>query len=565
MEIGTSLNLPTLGGTQAGRIITVNGQPVSLPSSPFGPASVVTISSDIPAFQGFRDYTQLSGSLVWQFDLSGVLNPTGVGLPETARSPEQRELEEKAVERAFEYIDAGEYDAARQLMNVLLKDNPTNAAAVHALGYAELSDGNYELAEKLFLKAHAFNPTVGYDRDAGNARLLQQDDNTVISRARAMIANPIQRGEGTRVLIVLTRRRPEWAAAHLLLGDALLAQGDGNNGLMQYSAAITHADATELKQMEQRLEKLVQAAPRAAFVRQLLGRVQSRQGRYDQAIQTLSTAVQLADGDVAFQRELARAYVARGRQQLARGDISAGLADLFKAKELDYTGYETKQAVGEGYVARAQQRVQQGDLAAAATDFQLAAQILSVGGNKELRQRAAAAAYALGRTLERKRLAAGGEVDSEVVAYQAAYDLDPKNKMVARKLADTRVAIGDQLYAQGKYLEAAQSYRRAHLLFEHDETYKEKAVDAYVTYADWRLYNYNFDDAVSAYLDAYRIDASNTATREKLADAYYRRGLNYQEEQDYKKAVADFKSALRLFPSNATYQAAYNALRGWDQ
>ncbi len=40
--------------------------------------------------------------------------------------------------------------------------------------------------------------------------------------------------------------------------------------------------------------------------------------------------------------------------------------------------------------------------------------------------------------------------------------------------------------------------------------------------------------------------------------------MNYQDDQDYKKAVRDFKAALRLFPNNATYQAAYNALRAWD-
>lgn len=565
MDVGTSFTILGLGGAGGARTTSLGGNTTTATSLTFGPPAQVSINESSPTVVGFRDYTTLGASGVWQFNLQAVLNPSTTSAADAViLPPEQQEAEAEAVKQALAYVDEGNYAAARQLMNDLLANNKTNAAAVHVLGYADLSEGKFAEAEQLFLKAHAMDPAVGYDKDAQNARILQGDDESVLRQAQAMARDPASREESIRILISLTQRSPDNVTARVALAEAMLDQGDAGNGLMQYGTAVRLATTNELPQIEARLAELAAEIPESAFVRQLLGKAQLGQGRYGDAVATLTEASKLGEGDVAFQRDLAAAYVGLGREALRRNDVNTAQGHFQRARELDPTGYETKQAVAEGHIARAEQLVRLGRADAALTSYRKAADLIAVGGDKALRQRGAQGAFAVGRSLERKRIAAGGEISGEALAYQIAYELSQQNTDYKEKLAETRNAIGDQLIAEGDYLAAAQSYRRAYDLFSNNETYKNNTINAFVAYADWRLYNLNYDDAIERYREAFAIDTSNTATKQKLADAYNARGVYYREEKDYKKAVLSFKEALRLFPNNATYQANYNALRGWD-
>ncbi len=530
----------------------------------FGPPAQVSLNENTPSFTGFRDYTQLGASGLWQFDLASVLTPAAAGIPETPRSPEEQKADEAAIKQAFDYIDQGQPDAARTLMNDLLSENPTSSAAVQALGYADLADGKYAEAEQLFLKAHALDPTTGYDNDARNARILQGDDDAVLARARSMVAAPAQRAEGIRVLITLTQRSPDNAAAHVLLGESLLESGEGPSALLQFSTAIGTADSSALGQLETRLKELGEAYPSSAFIQQLIGKTQSRQGHFEDAVVTLTRALGMAPSPFGYQEALAAAHVGAGRQFLASGDITDAMTRFAQARQLDPTGRATKLALGEGYVARAEQYVRRGDYASAAEDYTSAADLLTQGGDETLRARAASGAYAAGRGLERERIAAGAEIDSEALAFQAAYDFDPDNLTYKRKLAETRNAIGDELFTAGEYEDAAHAYARAHELFVYDKTYQENTIKAFVAYGDERLYNLNYTDAIEAYRQAFRVDTTDWDTKQKLADAYNTRGLDYVDSEDYAKAAADFKSALRLFPDNSTYQANYDSVAPWD-
>jgi tetratricopeptide (TPR) repeat protein len=561
MQIGTDYSTSAAGvllGTTSATAATSAAQPV------FGPPTQVSLNENTPTFTGFRDYTQLGVSGLWQFDLASVLNPPTGGYAETARSADEQKADEAAVKSAFDAINVGQYDAARTLMNGLLADNPNNAAAVQALGYADLSQGNYGDAEQLFLKAHALNPTAGYDHDAQNARILQGDDETVLARARAMVATPGQRDEGIRILITLTQRSPKDTAAHMLLADSLFAAGEGPNGLLEFSTAIRNADHTQLGQLESRLKQLGEENPSSAYIQQLVGKAQLGQERYDDAIVTLTRAQNMADTTIGYSAALAEAHIGVGRELLATGDVSGALARFQQAHTLDPTGRETQQALAEGYTARGAEYARLGNFSSAADDYRRVADMLAQHGDQTLSEHAAGGAYAAGRALERQRIAAGTEIDSEALAFQAAYDLAPDNLTYKRQLADTRNAIGDELSAAGKYEDAAQAYARAHELFTYDRTYRDNAVQAYVAYADDRLYNLNYDDAIEAYAAAFKIDTTNAGTKQKLADAYTARGLDYASSADYTKAVADFKAALHLFPDNSTYQTNYNSVAPWD-
>jgi len=533
-------------------------------NSLFGPAAQVSLGDSIPSITGFPDYTSLGSSGLWQFDLTTTLTPQSQGVPQTARSEQQQEADTAALEQAFDYIETGLYDEARTLIQNLLDENPTYAAAVHALGCAELSDANYEAAEQLFEKAHALAPDVGYDTEARNARILQQDDDAVFQYARTMVASPLQRDDGVRLLITLTERNPSHTEAHMLLGDSLLDQGDGLNGLLQYDAAIGTANNSQLSQIEQQLTLLADASPEAAFVRQLVGKAQLGLQRYETAVQTLTLAADLADNQPTYRAELAKAYCGVARQWLARGDVNLAMTSLLKAKDLDSTGSATKVALAEGYIARAERYTQQRDYDAALQDYDKASDLLGSTGNKTLRERAAHGAYALGRNLERQRIAAGEDIDGEVLAYQVAFDLDPDNLTIKRRLAIARNALGDQHLADEEYEQAASAYRRAHDLFQYDTTYRDNMVNAFVMYGDEQVAELDYDAAIEAYRQAYHGDQTNLNTKQKLAGAYNARGLDYIFLENQRAAVADFKEALRLFPDNAEYQANYDSVRAWD-
>jgi tetratricopeptide (TPR) repeat protein len=565
MQIGTSYNLlfglPITTGTAG---LTARSQTTADTTS-FGPPAQVSIVDSAPTVTGFRDYTKIVDTTVPQFDLAAVLSPQSTGLPQMVRSEEQQKAEQAAIKQALNYLDGGSPDAARELMDALLDENPTNAAAVQVLGLVEQDQGRYEQAEQLFLKAHALNPTVGYDNDARNVRILQQDDDHVLDRARAMAATPTQREDGIRLLIALTERSPGFGAANMLLGDSLLRVGDVANGLMQYNSAINNADTGLLGTLETRLRELGKVDPGSAFVQKLLGKTLLSLERYEDAVQVLTHARQLAQGAPGYEGDLARAEIGIGRELLERGDVTGAMSRFQRAKQIDPTGRDVKLALSEGYLARAEQHMRRRDYHSALDDYDLAARTLGdERGTDELRQRAAHGVYSVGRSLEQRRIASGEEIDAEARAYQLAYDLDPENTTYKHKLAQTRFALGEQLTAEGEYKRAAYSYRQAYELYQGNTEYKQKAVDALVTYAEQRMSALDFDDAIQAYRDAWLIDLDDIAVKQKLADAYNARGLDYLDWEKPEKAVYDFKEALRLFPDNEEYQANYDRVWVWD-
>jgi tetratricopeptide (TPR) repeat protein len=512
---------------------------------------------------GLPDYTALASSGTWQFDLTSALNPPTAGLPTQEVSPDDAKQAEKDITEAFKYIDAKDYAGARALANGILAKNKTNAAAYQVLGYADLGEKQFASAEQLFLKAHALDPTVGYDQDADNARLLQKDDRTVLARARSLVYMPGQRSEGIRLLISLTDRSPDNTDARLLLGDALLDDGDGNNGLMQFSAAVRTAKPEELRGVQTRLEQLVKEAPQASFVRTLMGKLALRQERYDDALTQFREAQRLSE-DGGPTTDMAAAYIGIGRQRLADGQLLSAMSNFEQAQELAPTNRDVKEALGEGYIRTAEVANKNHDYSTAANKLALAADTLGKYGSKDLRTRGAAAAYTAGRALQTARIAAGDDIDTEVLAFQAAYDLDKDSETYRDKLAETRNAIGDAYLADGKYESAAYAYRRAYQLDDSNDTYKQNTINAFIAYGDDRLYNLNYTQAVNAYKEAFKIDTDNTTSRGKLANAYTRRGADYEEQEDWRNAMKDYKEALHLLPDDATYQANYNRLRGWD-
>jgi tetratricopeptide (TPR) repeat protein len=309
----------------------------------------------------------------------------------------------------------------------------------------------------------------------------------------------------------------------------------------------------------------VERAPDGAFVRQLLGKIQLKEERYDEALVTLKLALDLSDNQPSYFKDIALAHVGVGRQALARGDVTAAMEAFSRAKEIDGGEYEVKLALAEGYLARAERFNKWGNVSDAVQDYRFAADILTdLPGTSELREQAAYDVYRIGRRLEEKRIAAGEEIDGEVTAFQIAYDLNEESKTYRSKLAETRVALGDQYAAAGELEQAAYSYSKAHKLYEYNDDYKDKMIAAFEAWGDERLANYDYDDAIEAFLQAYTADPKNDAVKSKLAYTYNERGLDHQFWERYKQAADDFEEAYHLFPDNTEYKTNYYAMASYD-
>ncbi len=552
MEIGTNLSviaqMASLLGAMPG-----TGAPGDAFSggSDFGPAALLSLGQGASSASDGVDYSQLAG-------LSMQLRaPTPPAI-----SPKQAKQEEDTIKQATVLRINGRFDDARALLEDLLADNPRNALAVHGLGAIELDLGHYAKAQRYFEKAHYMAPQYGFDQDAANAALLQKDDDTILKSARRLVAQPGTRDQGIRLLVALTKKSPSNADARVLLAEKLIESGDAANGLTQYQLAISTAAEPQLRIIEAKLSALLRQAPEAAFLNNLLGQTQLKLGKHALAAETLARASQLADGDPLYLADEALAQVALGRDAAARGDVTEAMRFFRAAEQLDPLGEEVKKGMVEGYVARAQWRMRMGDVSSAVDDYNVAATKLAAIDDEELKQSVAEGLYRAGLILERRREAQGGEVGKEVVAFQAAYDLDPENVTYAIRLAATRAKLGDEYLADGNYKEAAYAYKAAHELRPHDSGYKQAAIDAFLVYGDQRSAIYDHAGAIDAYKEAYELDKTNDKSKSRLAGAYNTRGVWYRSlgTDFYDAARADFLEALNLYPDNEEYQDNYDSV-----
>lgn len=584
MQIGTDASqitsLMSLWGTSGDSLYgNLLGGGSSETSSTFGPATILSLGSS----------SSSSSSGYLSLDLASILSlQQGTTTTASTLSQQLTDQEKESLNEAFDLIEAGSLDEAETVLDGILSKKKTNAVATHALGLVALERGEYKKAEQYFRRADQLLPDVGYADDAEDAQILAQDDAAVFKVAAKLAPNPSTRDQAIGLLLRLTARAPDNLEAQVLLGETMLDKGDFLNGLDVLAQAIDAATNTSddeasgatsgrsdaatsgatndglLQRIEAKASELVQRMPNAPQFHRLLGRVQVRLGKYEEALQTLDRAAELADSDELTRTDAALAYAGIGRELLARGDIDRAMANLQSAKDLDAGHFTVREAVAEGHLALAERRRRYGDLKRAIQSYDDASRELGAAGSESLRNRIASAAYAAGVRMEQQSIQQGRAIDTEVLAFEAAYRLDTENKVYKRKLADTRSTIGDQYLADGEYEQAVGAYERAYKLYKNDDTYKSNLTNAYILYGDDLLSRGKYDKAVATYLEAYRVDTSDANSKAKLANGYNVRGLDYRTKGRFTLAVADFKEALHLFPDSAEYQANYDSVAAYD-
>lgn len=509
----------------------------------FGPDAVVSISG-------------LSGAADASSSIIGAAYGPRAAAP---KSPQVTARESDAVKQALNLTSGGDYQGARALLDEYVRKYGPSGIIVDAQGLNEQTAGNYEKAEQLFRKAGALDPTIGAEVDAENARALRGDDAEVLARVRRLHASSDTRAAGERLLNTLLTRSPRNVDARLLAARQADADANPVRAFFQYSQALAAANDSQVATLEQDFEKLVAKSPTDAFSRNLLGRAQLRLGRLDEALESLHTATELAQGDPSYATDEAKAHVAIGQSQLNGGDVAEALASFQSALDLDSTLDAARLGRGSALEARARTRAAAGDYSSAIDDYEAAARDANVSGGEALRSSIARDIYSVGRRLESRRIASGGDIGAEVTAFQAAYDIDPTNAVYKHKLAETRSGLGDQFLADEKYADAAGAYRQAYELYHGNHGYRDAAINAYRLDGEEKLSQYKFDDAILAFKNAYDLNRDDGDRKFQLADTYNRAGLYYMALGDDARAAGYFQHALGLYPDNQEYQDNYDS------
>ncbi len=523
-------------------------------TSSFGPDFILSMGTSTADTSGVYSTLDLSSF----YGASSTSN-----FAASAQSLTEADLDK--LEEAYDLIESNDIKGAEAIFEGMLKRNNMNAAAIHGQGMIAMLRENYAEAEKLFQRANFFASDRGYGDDATIAEVLQRSDDEIFEQASQMVSGGDSVDIGRRLLLHLVEKRPDNAEARMLLGETLLRQSDIINGANHLIMAVGSADQDQLRELLGMAEELTDQAPNVSTFQRLLGSVQVRLGKYDEAMETFAVIEDLLGTDVLHKADKSLAYVGIGKRYLEQGDISRAINTLKEARTLDSASAGAREALSDAYVAQAAQATRFGSTKKAIQSYKLAADALGSNGSDSKKRSIAIAAFTAGLRLERESIRLGRDINDEVLAYQAAYDLDPDNLTYKRKLAETRVTIGDQYMENEDYAEAVASYKRATELYGTDQSYGDKLRDAYIAYGDELLTENKYDEAIEAYRSAYKLDTSSQASKTKLAEGYNTRGEHYKSQDKFALAAADFKEALFLFPDNETYQDNYDSVKDYDE
>jgi tetratricopeptide (TPR) repeat protein len=541
MTIGDSTTAGSIGALIGAAGGTASSSSSSSAGGLFGPSSILSLSSSAQSDPAVPDLTSLvSSALAFQ-------QPQAHGF-------DQEQADQ--FKQALALESGGDSAGAQTILDQLHQQDPLNGTVIHAMGTVAFDGNDYAKAAKLFQQSDFLAPGRGYDSDAQNAKLLQQDDGKVLSAAKRMLAGSDTADQGQRLLVALTARSPSNADAQMTLAESFLKSGDAVNGLLRYQQAIENGDPDQLKQIETRMSQLADLSPKAAFVHDLLGKAQLKLGEVSDAEKSFQTAASLAEDPTTYNSDLADAYVSEAQNKLSASDIPGAFDRLYQAQILAPDNDNLKQAFVDAYSARAAQHVHDNDLTDAVTDYQSAIANLSSNATDQQKLNLANDIYSVGRLIEAKR--GDDPVGLEASAFQSAYDLVPDNQTFKTKLAATRELAGDQFLAENNYTDAIGAYRRADYLFPGNSTYKNAFVSTLETDGDNNMAIADYGAAIDSYKEAYDTDKSNLDNKQTLADAYNTRGQNYMTLGEYDLAAADFQQAMSLYPNNEDYQNNYN-------
>jgi protein O-GlcNAc transferase len=342
----------------------------------------------------------------------------------------------KAVRKGLAHLDAGRVDSAERLFRSVLKSEPNNPEANHALGTLVVRQGKPESALSYLRAALQADPQQGQHWFSFAEALLMAG---AASDARTVLERAVARGFST----------PEIAALKLRIDCAEL-----------YRAALDHHGAGRLDEAEKLYTAVLKADPGHFESLHMVGQLVARTGRAELGLQLIREAIRLKGDAPALHCSL-------GNVLAECGDVEGAMQAFQQALALQPAFPEAQTGLGNMYRARGNfeaaigqfNAVIAGGVNTVKAHNNLGALLFDVGRRSEaiahlieaLRERPdfAEAHNNLGNALLEE-----GRLDEAAHHYREAIQHRPD-------MAAAWSNLGGALKAQGKITEAIESYRTA--------------------------------------------------------------------------------------------------------
>ncbi len=378
-----------------------------------------------------------------------------------ARAQERQNEEKQAViDSAVDALDAHKFDEAREIAREMLKEDGQSAVAAHILGRADLAEGDYDAAEKNFSRASMLAPSSSrFASDLNVVRQLKKPEAEAIEHAAKLISQPYQRSEGMRLLAYLAERNPDSDEAHMLLGDALMDEGQLAEAVTSYRNALVASDENTLSQLVERFTGLVEQAPDAGVSHSLLGQALQKQGQYGEALVHLQRAADIAPENRSYHHALAAVQSDMGYEALEAGRSADAIRYFEEAYAIDPSEESYQKGLAEAHLDMAQWWQSRG-VNRKAFDELNSAKVYVPEDDDKLAGELSRAFNRLG-----DRYMADDELDWAISSYKRAHELDTSNLIYRHELSGAYEQRGTGFFDAGDYEMAELDYQAALDLF----------------------------------------------------------------------------------------------------
>ncbi|MCH8852425.1 MAG: tetratricopeptide repeat protein [Planctomycetes bacterium] len=449
---------------------------------------------------------------------SKLLAPTG---PAPVFSQKQAQQISQTIAKAAQAISDGDFQQAKAHTQELLKRDVNDPTAYHLLGRIAQAEGDQKTAIGHLQRAAELAPQS--ERIAGDlfvARQLLRSDADVLETASQLVTRKDSALRGQQLLFELAKRTPRQGETYLQLAEGFRTLNLPVQQLGVMGVVLEGGSQDDLKILEGKIKDFIDDNKPVGLAYSLLGRTQQKLGRFDDAMQSLKTAVGIAPEVRRYTEELANVHATLGNIALGKGDLSAAQFRFEIARDLDPLNSDLKFGLAAVFISQGKEKINQGLEIVARSLLGRATALL--GSDKSFDKELAVSYFRLGQ-----RALNDGMEGLAQLNFEEAFKRNPDLGGLRRMLTD-------------RYRESGQNVLDA-------KSYADMTTSDFETVVD------NFQKAVDT-------DPTRSSFKSSLANELNEFGLKLMNDNnDYERALEMFGRARALFPDNATYKSNYEA------
>jgi tetratricopeptide (TPR) repeat protein len=366
-------------------------------------------------------------------------------------------------------IKLGDYAAARSAAQRVLARDPNDVTANYYIARIDQHEGDYEGAEKTLLRITTIEDNDQVRSDLRSVHALRKGAETVSDEIDRLLSQSSTAKQGLQLADDFLNNSPDNVKVRLQVAGYYEKQGNLNLAGAELSDAIKNVPSEGRDEVVAHLEKFAaaHAEDRGSF--DLLAQGYAAAGRLDDAARAFNRALELSEDDIVFQsqvkKDFADVYSRLGRESLEAGHEDEALAAFRKASGV-VGDDERRKDLSDLQFKRGQRLNRQGLDQLALKALNESRANIPIADRKKRGDELIKEFEKLAQDFHQN-----GDLKNAVSARAGAYNLDAKNTVRKRALADSHNDYGLELLGQSKYLEAIRQFKAATKLFGDDTNY----------------------------------------------------------------------------------------------